>query len=172
MKRIYANLETRLNQEIEALSTIKSLQNESVDFSAADLSVADAELWTGHPIRMLTSVPLGNKVAFSFETPKDSSFVAGDSIVFSFKVVFVPEEHADVKQEAHAAITLNYNDGSYVVSGLSIDEPGCYDITVARNFKSRISSMSGYIHYFDNDESASSMVVLDALSLKRLHPVK
>lgn len=172
MKRIYANLENRFNQEIEALATVKSLQNESVDLAVVELSANDAELWTGHPVRMLTSVPLGNKVAFSFETPKDSSFVAGDSLVFSFNAVFVPGKLADVRQEAHAAVTLNYNDGSYVVSGLSIDESGYYEITAARNFKSRISSVSGYIHYFDNDTSAVSIVLLDDLSLKRLHPVK
>ena len=172
MKRIYANLETRLNGEIDALAAIKSLQNETVDISIAQLSAGVAELWTGHPVKMLSSVPLGNKVAFSFETPKDSSFVAGDSLVFSFNAKFVSRNVTDVKQEAYASITLDYNDGSYDVSGFSINESGHYELTAARNFKTRLRSVSGYIYYFDNDTSATSIMLLDCLSLKRLHPAK
>ncbi len=172
MKRIYANLEARLNHEIDELAAVKSLQNETVDISVADLSAGVAELWTGHPVKMLSSVPLGNKVAFSFETPKDSSFVAGDSLVFSFNAKFVSQDVTDVKQEAYASITLDYNDGSYAVSGFSIDESGHYALAASRKFGTRIRSVSGYVYYFDNDTSATSMMLLDGLSLKRLHPAK
>ena len=172
MKRIYANLEARLNHEIDELAAVKSLQNETVDISVADLSAGVAELWTGHPVKMLSSVPLGNKVAFSFETPKDSSFVAGDSLVFSFNAKFVSQDVTDVKQEAYASIALDYNDGSYAVSGFSIDESGHYALATARKLGTRIRSVSGYVYYFDNDTSATSMMLLDGLSLKRLHPVK
>lgn len=172
MKRIYANLETRLNREIDELAAIRGLQNETVDITVADFSDGNAELWTGHPVKMLSSVPHGNNVAFSFETPKDSSFMAGDSLVFSFNARFVSDRTGDVKQEAYAAITLGYNDGSYDVLGLSIDEAGYYELAEARNYRSRISSVSGYIYYFDNDTSGMSVMLLDRLSLRRLHPVK
>lgn len=172
MKRIYANLENRLNREIDELAAIRGLQNETVDISVAELSTGVAELWTGHPVKMLSSVPHGNKVAFSFETPKDSSFMAGDSLVFSFNARFVSENAADVKQEAYASITLGYDDGSYAVAGLNIHESGHYELAKARNYKTRIGSVSGYIYYFDNDTSATSMMLLDRLSLKRLHSAK
>lgn len=172
MKRIYANIENRLNREIDELAAIRGLQNETVDISVVDFTAGNAELWTGHPVKMLSSVPHANKVAFSFETPKDSSFMAGDSLVFSFNAEFLSDRTGDVKQEAYAAITLVYNDGSYDVSGLSIDEAGHYALAEVRNYRTRISSVSGYIYYFDNDSSKTSVMLLDRLSLRRLHPVK
>ena len=113
-----------------------------------------------------------NRVSFSFDTPKDSAFVVGDSLVFSFNATFFSENDAAVTQEAYAAVTLEYDDESFHISGMSIKESGAFVLPVSRNFKSRLNSMSGYVYYFDNDTTYGSRMLLNDLSLKRLHPPK
>ena len=172
MKEIYANLETRIQHEVDVLGGSKLQQEEGVDLDAVNLAVNIAELWTGHPVKLLSSTPLNNRVSFSFNTPKDSAFVVGDSLVFSFNATFFSENDAAVTQEAYAAVTLEYDDESFRISGMSIKESGAFVLPVSRNFKSRLNSMSGYVYYFDNDTTYGSRMLLNDLSLKRLHPPK
>lgn len=172
MKDIYANIEKRMNVELEYMSNVKAMQNETVDLNAANLTPGNAELWTGHTVRMLSATPLNNKLAFSFDTPKDSTFIAGDSLAFSFNAIFISSDTATVKQSVYAAITLEYADKSFFMTGVDINAAGHYAITVPRNFKSRPKSMSGYVYYSDNDSTGISRALFGALSLKRIHPLK
>lgn len=172
IKDIYANLETRFQREVDILGGARLQQYEGVDLDAANLAVNVAELWTGHPVKLLSSTPLNNRVVFSFDTPKDSAFVVGDSLVFSFNATFFSENDAAVTQQAYAAVTLEYDDETYHITGMSIKESGLFVLPVSRNFKSRLNSMSGYVYYFDNDTSYTSRMLLNDLSLKRLHPSK
>lgn len=172
MKDIYTNLESRYQADVDLLGGIKVVRSEGVDLDAANLAVNVAELWTGHPVKMLTATPLGNRLSFSFETPKDSSFVVGDSLVFSFNAMFISQREEGVEQEAYAAISLEYADDSYYTAGVSVKEPGFFVIPALRNEKSRLKSMSGYVYYFDNDTARSSRAILSELSVKRLHPAE
>ena len=170
MKGIYDNLERRFQQDVDLLGGAKVLQNECIDIDNAFLATEVAELWTGHPVKTLSSTPLNNKIAFSFDTPKDSTFVAGDSLVFSFNAMFFAENYENVKQEAYAAITLEYVDESYCVKGVGIKESGYYTVAFPRNYGSRLKTMSGYLYYFDNDSACASRGLFDGLSVKRIHP--
>ena len=53
IERIYANIEARLNDEVDVLAAAKVAQEEGVDLTNLDLSSPDVELWTSHPVRML-----------------------------------------------------------------------------------------------------------------------
>lgn len=172
MKDIYANLEARMDAELELMSSAKAMQNETVDLNVANLAPDNAELWTGHTIRMLTATPLNNKVIFGFDAPKDSSFVTGDSIAFSFNAILLSSDTATVNQEAYAALTLEYADNSFAMNGVNVAASGRYTIAAPRNFGSRIKSVSGYLFYCDNDSTRSSRIILESLSLKRVHPVE
>ena len=172
MKGIYKNLEDRLQREVDVLGGAKALQDDAIDLDMVNLAVSVAELWTGSTVRMLSPTPLNNKVQFSFEAPKDSSFIVGDSLVFSFSATFFSGNVTDLKQEVYAAILLEYGDDSYFTGSLNIEESGMYTLPVPRNFNSYPKSMSGYLYYLDNDTTYNSRVVLDGLSLKRLHPAK
>lgn len=172
MKAIYENLEGRLQDEVDLLGGAKNLQYEGVDLDAANLLADVAELWSGHPVKELSSTPLNNRLHFSFDVPKDSTFLVGDSLVFSFNAFFIAGNALDVKQEIYASVTLEYNDDSYLIKGLSVKESDYYVIPVARNNNTLLKSMSGYVYYFDDDTTYSSKVLLHDLSLKRLHPVK
>ena len=121
---------------------------------------------------MLSSVPLNNKVSFSFSTPKDSTFVAGDSLTFSFNVMFLSPGGADVERQSHAAINYEYADKTTGYQSVCIDESGHYELQVPRNFKSRLKSMNGYVFYSDNDSTATSKAVISDISLRSTHPVQ
>lgn len=172
MKEIYSGLESRVQREIDYLGGAKIAMDDGVAIEAAYLASNIAELWTSQNVRLLSTSPLNNKLAFTFDTPKDSSFIAGDSLVFSFNAFFLSENAQPVKQEAYASVILEYNDKSVRVNGVGVDEPGHYDIAVPRNYGSRLKSMSGYVYYFDNDTSDVSRMVLSDLSVKRIHPVQ
>ena len=172
IKDIYANIEERLQQEVDVLTAIRLQDNEGVTLALADLSPAVAELWTGHPVKMLTATPLCTRVQFSFDTPKDTTFVTGDSLVFSFNAEFIPASRGDVLREAHASVVLEYDNEVYRTAGVNVKSPGSYSISAPRDSKNRLRSMSGYVYYFDNDSAHESCMLLSGISLKRFHPVE
>ena len=173
IKEIYANLETRLQQEVDVLTANQVQDYDGVSLAIADLAPAVAELWTGHPVKLLSTTPLSNRIMFGFDVPKDTTFVIGDSMVFSFNAEFIPSLEQGAEREAYASIVLEYdNDTSYHAAGISVKEPGAYSLTVPRNFENRMKSMSGYIYYYDNDTALVTSLLLSNISLKRFHPVE
>lgn len=172
MMEVYRNLESRIQYEVDVLSSLKSARDEGVDLNFVNLSSDVSELWTSHNVRMLSSVPLNNKLAFSFSTPKDSSFVAGDSLVFSFNVVFFTPDETDVKRQAHAVVNYEFSDKTTGSQWMLLEKSGHYKLPVPRNFKSRLKSMNGYVFYFDRDTTFASKAVISDISLKRMHPPK
>ena len=119
---------------------------------------------------MLSSVPLNNKLAFSFTTPKDSTFMAGDSLSFSFNVKFISREDVDVMQHAFAAINFEFSNNTTGGHEVIVDTPGHYELYVPRNYKSRLKSMDGYVYYYDNDTTGGARMIISDISLRRLHP--
>ena len=172
MKLIYNRLETRLQSEVDYLTDARKAMDGNVNLQTAYLAPRVAELWTGHPVKMLSPTPLGNKIEFSFDVPTDSTFLVGDSLVFSFDAHFISPDKDGVKQEAYAAVNLEYSDETYYVTGVSIKEDGHYTVPAPRNFNSLLQTMSGYVYYFDNDTAYASRLLLDNLSLLRLHSVQ
>ena len=172
MVEIYRKIESRLQKEIDAFALIKSVQEEGVDLNSAYLGSNISELWTGHGVKMLSSVPLNNKLSFSFSTPDDSTFVAGDSLAFSFNAMFISHEENATRQHAVASINFEYSDNTAGSKDLFIDETGHYELNVPRYYASRLKSMGGYVYYFDNDTTLGSRVIISDISLRRLHPVQ
>lgn len=170
MKLIYDRLEKRMQQDVDMLGGAKTKYLEGVDLETAFLASNTAELWTGHRVRMLSATPLCNKLTFSFTTPKDSTFIAGDSLVFSFTAAFIKPEDADVKQKLYATVNLDYSDKTTRDAGKYVTESGRVSVAVPRNQASRLKSMTGYIFYFDNDTAYRSKLLLNDLSVKRIHP--
>ena len=172
IERIYANIEARLNDEVDALAAAKVAMEEGVDLTNVDFSSSIAELWTSNPVKMLTATPLNNRVHFAFDAPKDSSFIEGDSLVFSFNTLFLPAGNDSVMQKAYASIALEYVNGSCYFGGVEVEGEGNFSVSAPRNFKNRLKSMSGYLFYFDNDATCKSKAIFSGLSVRRLRPVQ
>lgn len=172
MISIYKNLETRMQQETDFLSSLKSAREAGVDLNYAYLVSDISELWTSSNSRMLSAVPYNNKLDFSFSTPKDSTFIAGDSLSFSFNARFVAPDEFSVKQQAIAAVRFEYSDNTIGYNEVAVDSPGYYELCVPRNFKSRLKAMDGYVFYYDNDTTCSARMILSDISLRRIHPVQ
>ena len=172
IERIYANIEARLNEEVDALAAAKVAMEEGVDLTNVDFSSPVAELWTSLPVRLLTATPLGNRVSFSFDAPKDSSFIEGDSLVFSFNTFFLSARKDSVRQKAYASIAIEYGNGLCYYGGVDIDEDGHFSVSAPREYRSCLKSMSGYIFYFDNDAECESKALFGDLSVKRLRSVQ
>ena len=169
LQGIYESLEKKLEKEVMALDNARGALEEGISIDVAYLATDTAELWTSSKIRMLSSTPLCNRLKFFFETPDDTTFVAGDSLVFSFYAEFISIGEDSVKQSAYSAIMLDYADGTFAGSGIEVAASGKYTISVERNKESRLKAMSGFVYYSDNDTAANSKVVLNDISVRRIH---
>lgn len=167
LQKIYANLEERLEAEVEALSGAGVSQPPGVSLEVAFLAADTAELWSGAHNMMLYSSPLNSYLTFGFETPQDSSFVAGDSISFSFNALFADEGRKGVNQRAHAGLFVMYDDGSSDNAGADVSQGDC-QLSVKRNMDSRMKSVSGFVYYCDDDSLAKAKMMLGNISVKKI----
>lgn len=172
LHRMYANLEKRLEAEVEKMNNVGGAMEEGVNLEVAYLAADTADLWTGSRNRMLACTMLDSHLSFGFDVPEDSTFAVGDSLSLSFNAMFVTAGVKDVKQLAHAALSLEYEDGSSDSKGLDIVENGEYVLAPERNAGSRLKSLSGFVYYFDNDTTSAAKLLLNDISLTRIHPPK
>ena len=170
LKRIYERLEARLEDEVAGMNDIRGVFNEGVSLEFAYLDTDTAELWTSSKVKMLTSTPLCNRLAFSFTTPDDTAFMPGDSLQFSFSALFFKDSLNVKEQHAYAAVLLEYADNTADSKGVIMKSTGDYMLSLKRNTDSRLKAMSGYVYY--NDSSivhGNAGVVLSDISVKRIH---
>ncbi len=172
LKRIYENLEVRLDAEVASLNDARASFEEGVLLEAAFLSADTAQLWSSSKIRLLASTHVSSKLSFSFDIPKDSTFLIGDSLAFSFGSYFINGGNDDVKQEAIASIRIDYDNGTYYHKNLRITESGEYALAAPRDFSKRMKSMEGFIYYVDDDKKCKSKMLLSGITVTRIHPPK
>ena len=89
LHRMYANLEKRLEAEVEKMNSAGGAMEEGVNLEVAYLAADTADLWTGSRNRMLACTMLDSHVSFGFDVPEDSTFAVGDSLSLSFNAMFV-----------------------------------------------------------------------------------
>lgn len=172
LKKVYENLEKRLEQEVAALGDAKGAVDDGVTLDMAYLAADTAELWTGADIKLLSSTPLNSRLSYAFEIPTDTTFLAGDSLSFSFEARFITGGVSGVKQSLYTALVVEYEDGtSFSVGKYKMTNGNCA-ISAPRNFASRPKYMSGFVYYSDDDSTAMARLLLNRISLKRMHAPK
>lgn len=162
---IYAKLQKRLDNEVAIMLDEKKMEEAATRVSE-DVTIDTLELWMGMRVQELTSVPYNNRLLFSFKS--DSAFVAGDSIVLRFNTRFFSKQNS--LQQLYAAVLVSYNDTAPKSVALNIDKPGSCALQIPRNYDRVIKELKGFIYYDDNGDSINSGVVLNDLSLLRIHP--
>ena len=172
LKRIYENLEVKLEAEVALLNDARASFDDGVLLEAAFLATDTAQLWTSSKMRILASTHVDSKLAFSFDVPKDTTFVKGDSLAFSFGSYFINDGNSDVRQSAYASIRIDYDNDTYYHKGLDIAESGEYVLAAPRDFDRNIKSMSGFVYYVDDDKDVKAKMLLSEISVTRIHPPK
>ncbi len=169
MHRIYASLEKRTMEELKVLNNI---DDEAVELLASnEKMLADTvDLWGGSRVKLLSSSPLNNRVVFHYDA--DTTYVVGDSILFSFSSKHLRAKADSLRHTAHAALVVEYDDASYASRGVSLKADSAYSLTLERNFNAGIKSMYGFVYYSDNDTLCASKLLLGEISVKRIHPAK
>ena len=112
-------------------------------------------------------IVVNSHMAFDFTAPDDSSFMAGDSISFSFDALFVNEGRDSLRQRAYAGVLVRYADGTSDNLGIEILRSGRHAIELPRNMESRLESMDGFVYYSDNDSLSKAKLMLSDISLKK-----
>lgn len=98
--RVYSKVQKRLDEEIDYW---KNIDNDSRSEFAASEAGDSVQLWTIDNYLIFNE---NRMYSFRFwEIPVDSNYIAGDSIIWSFRVPAVPESHYMV-----ATLSLNYDD--------------------------------------------------------------
>lgn len=172
LQKIYANLEKRLEEEVEKMNDAGGVLEDNVSLESLALDADTVDLWTGARNRMLACSMLDSYMSFSFDTPGDSTFIAGDSIAFSFDALFVTAAIPEIRQTAFAALSLKYEDGTTVGRGVEVRRTGEYVVTTDRNQDAALKSVSGFVYYFDTDTTAAAKLILNNISLKRMRQAK
>ena len=126
----------------------------------------------GIPSESQFDIPVEQMYGERFDVPDDSTFVAGDSLSLSFSAMFVTAGIPDIRQLAHAVLSIEYEDGSTGYKSVDMDGNGEYVVAVNRNNASKPKSVVGFVYYFDSDTTAVAKLLLSDISLKRIHPSK
>lgn len=164
MLRIYSNLESRLKDEIEILGDDDAIS----EIVNSEQMLADTvNLWKGTNVRLLSSAAICNRITFAYDA--DTTYVKGDSLVFTFSAKYLPGTMDSLFQRAHAALVVTYADGSIVNSGSAVVVDKKYALSVNRSDK-MIKSLNGFLYYSDNDSSCLSKLLLSDIAVKRIHP--
>lgn len=171
LRRIYENLEARLEVEVEKLDESMKRIEDGIALNAESLAADTAELWAGSKLKMLLSTPLGCRVGFSFDVPSDTTFIKNDSLSFSFKAYFLHMEDSLLRQRAYASIRLDYADSTVFTNSVHVDTTGLYVLSAPRYPESKLKSMAGFVYYADNDTTVRSGMLLDEISVMRIHPL-
>ena len=172
LRRIYESLEARLDAEVGRLNEEKNMLEEGVSLEDVSLLKDSVDLWTSSKFKYLSSTPLNSRLAFSFKTPEDTSFVKNDSLSFSFSAFFLSASKDSLRQSAYASIRLDYADGGVFTNAVRVDSTGVYNLSASRNPDSKLKSMSGFVYYVDDDSAANSGLLLGDISLVKMRPKK
>lgn len=162
---VYSSLHRRIEAEI-AIMEREELAMASL---AAIPMVGDTvDLWNGARVELLSATPYKNKIYL--ECDADSTFVIGDSIIFSMNSRFISCD-STVRQSAYLAMLLEYEDSTSVSNGYNIPN-GAQMITFARDFERAIKNIRAFVYYMDNDSLCNSRLLLGDIKLLRIHPSK
>ena len=164
---IYSSLEERLIAEVgdESKDNGKSANIALVDSVSMEGDLVN--LWRGPRLNLLSATPLMNRISYSFKA--DSTYHVGDSLEMSMNVLFIAPE-GDIKQQAHAAMVVEYADSTFGSAGCDFDTSGCYIVAIPRNNEKEIKAVRGYVYYNDCDSLARAKMLIDNFAVMRMHP--
>ena len=165
LTQIYADLQEQFDHEVAVLQDEKEL-TQNVKKNSIDENADTLDMWRGKEVLHLTSSPINNRLFLSFES--DSAFIEGDSVALALNTRFFAEK--DFNAKIHAAILVTYKDGTISSVATDINSSGRYALEVNRDYDKVMKKVEGFVYYTDENESWSSGVVLDGLSLLRIHP--
>ena len=166
MMQMYANLQEQFDYEVAALQEDKLLA-QATNSVEKDYSADTLQLWDGRVVDRLTSAPLNNKLIMNFSS--DSAFIAGDSVAFSFDTRFFSPAKGNA-QGLYAALILTYTDNTTHNHALNISASGHNSLAAPRDYGRTITEIDAFVYYTDNDKSARSGVILNGISIVRIHP--
>lgn len=163
---VYASLHERLSNEIEAMddATEKDRKN---DLLALDGDTVN--LWQGAKTEFLSATTMKNRLLFTCAV--DTIFLPGDSVAMSMNVEFITNGNENVKQSAHLAMLLEYNDSSFVSRGFSFSNSGHHAIGFERDFERTIKEIRAFLYYTDNDTLYRSRMLVGDIEVMRIHPM-
>lgn len=165
---IYSSLEERLTAEVEQAPGAGTQNRAAAQSDTIGLEGDIVNLWQGQPLSLLSATPLMNRITYSYAA--DSTYHTGDSLVMQMNVHLIAPQKANVRQTAHAAMVVEYDDSTFCNAGNRIEASGRYSIAVPRNYDKRIKAVRGYIYYGDNNPQARAKMLIDQLKVLRIHP--
>ena len=168
LEEIYKKVAERLSNEAEALGLALSDQT---NFGTISNSGDTASIWEGSDAFVLSRNMPFNLHRFSIEC--DSSFHAGDNILFSFDANFLVQEGT---RDAVAAISVEYNNDSIASNLVRLYSSNHYALRLDDNNLRGMKKISGFLLMNkDADSTPKSTLHLLLISnarLIRMHNMK
>lgn len=167
LHKIYENLSKRLSDEAVALgATANDLSRYGDITSSRDTS----NLWMGVQACVLMDQAPYNVMNFSIEA--DSSYHAGDKIIFSFNCDFI---YTDGLKDGVAVLAVQFKNDSVAVSTTHMSSDMNYSLTVSDDARQGIKSIRGFIYLSKNIQGESSrglkLMFIDNIRMVRMRAI-
>lgn len=156
--KIYERVNRRLVEDVGA-SGNGTLRSRYTSLSSTGDT---ANVWTGIPRCILT--PMGGNNVFTFSMPADTSFHAGDRVMWHFYVDWICREG---QRSAQAVLALTLDNDSVVITNQSIYGSGEQRITAPRADRS-IKRVSGFVYVTDTWSASFKLMIVSDFSLVRM----
>lgn len=161
--KIYAKLSLKVDKDRQdAEHRRERIEKKSFSVVSGD----SVDLWYLPRTGLMTSSQLLDRV--KFEVPGDTSFHYGDTLKWTVGTSFQGHSSDSIRPVAYMYISVTYGDS--VFSADAITESTCVnEITVVTDKRKAITKIRGAIQYVDCAENDSVFMLLNGVSLLRLH---
>ena len=167
---IYKNVSLKVQAQAEKFGVdARATQNQ---YSHLTEQGDTANIWTDHPYACIIPNRLQN--IYQFTLTADSSYQTGDAFIWHFHTQYITERF---DREAYAVFTLHYSNDSIVSVTQNVRGNNNFDIKFTP--KSPLDTvmlrkMNGFVYMptLQHDESGLMVLMLQDLSMIRMHPEK
>ncbi len=149
LHQVYENLVKRFEDDAMSLG---ASANDIRRFGDMRSERDTSNLWVGEPATMLTVFPPYN--VMSFEIMADSTYQAGDRIIFSFNCDFIYNEGI---KDGRAVLAVQFKNDSVASSMVRMSSNMNYVLTVTDSDKKGIKAIRGFVYLEKSVNYGSSM---------------
>lgn len=160
---IYEKLDKRIAKDKKTVAVrLEKSEKKSFSVSSGD----SIELWYLERNRIMTDSYLLNPI--QFKVPVDSTFHPSDTLLWRLGLTFLGETPDSVRPYAYLALSMKYGDSISTVDAIiSESSDGC--LTAVSDDSLSLDMVSGIISYQSRFGADSTMLLLDDISLLRIH---
>lgn len=160
---VYTNIDKKVNTKKRSVAAkLEKIENTSYSLEVGD----SVELWYQEKNRIMNSSPYLNPVLFNIQV--DSTFYNSDMIEWNLGLTFFGHAADSLRPYVYLSLSQAYGD-SVSTKDIMTGEDGRYNISIQNDSVRSATSLFGSIIYQNPSDNDSLFVIVDNISMKRIH---